>query len=174
MRQRENAILLPETLRGRSLSERIIPTVCNLKNMLDKLTEVSGDVSKLKPWEKRSYKAYHIEDIKTDILKAFPEERVHIIRNHILSLPPSDIGASCLDIYLVAVVAENYGSGRDVFIRYVRDKGISDKTNSAYAIWQVGKGDGVYLKILNEDGSVKDWNYIARWVTRLQISFKEV
>lgn len=29
--------------------------------------------------------------------------------------------------------------------------------DSALAIWQVGKGDGVFLNILNEDGSVKDY-----------------
>ena len=38
------------------------------------------------------------------------------------------------------------------------------KKNSAQAIWQVGKGDGVYLGILNLDGTVKDWNFINKWI----------
>ena len=41
---------------------------------------------------------------------------------------------------------------------------ISDKPGSAQAIWQVGKGDGVYLGILNEDGMVKDWDFIKLWI----------
>jgi hypothetical protein len=40
----------------------------------------------------------------------------------------------------------------------------SDKDNSANAIWQVGKGDGIYLGILNQDGSVKDWDFIKKWI----------
>ncbi|MCQ6282229.1 hypothetical protein [Bacillus sp. EB600] len=35
---------------------------------------------------------------------------------------------------------------------------------TAQAIWQVGKGDGVYLGILTEDGSIKDWNFFAQWI----------
>lgn len=38
-------------LGGRSLHIMIIPTVCNLKNMLIKLVQVNGDYSLLKPWE---------------------------------------------------------------------------------------------------------------------------
>jgi hypothetical protein len=41
---------------------------------------------------------------------------------------------------------------------------ITDKQNSAQAIWQVGKGDGTYLGILNEDGSVKDWGFFEEWI----------
>ncbi|PKM88453.1 MAG: hypothetical protein CVU87_07450 [Firmicutes bacterium HGW-Firmicutes-12] len=164
MKHKENSIILPEKLRGRSIHEKVIPTVCNLKNMLDKLIEVCGDISQLKQWEKRSYQAYYIEGIKSDVLKASHEERVKIIRNHILSLDPHELGASCTDIYLVAVVAENYGAGKDIFFQYVKEKEITSESGSAQAIWQVGKGDGVYLGILNEDGSVKDWDFIARWV----------
>jgi len=34
---------LPNKLRGRGLHIRVIPTVCNLKNMLNKLVQVNGD-----------------------------------------------------------------------------------------------------------------------------------
>jgi hypothetical protein len=44
----------------------------NLENMLKKLVEVNGDFSQLKQWEKRSYKAYQIEEIKSSILSASP------------------------------------------------------------------------------------------------------
>jgi hypothetical protein len=52
-----NNIILPNNLRGRTIYEKVIPTVCNLRNMLEKLIIVNGDISLLKPWEKRSYEA---------------------------------------------------------------------------------------------------------------------
>lgn len=154
---------LPNSLRGRNINENIIPTVCNLKNMLNKLVQYHGDFSKLKQWEKRSYKAYNIEDIKSQIIYSPETEWVKIIRKHILDGTPSNFGASCIDIYLVAYVSETYGKGKDKFFEYVKINNISDKPNSAQAIWQVGKGDGVYLDILNDDGTIKDWNFIKEW-----------
>ncbi|GAE34065.1 hypothetical protein [Halalkalibacter akibai] len=159
-----HSIILPSTIRGRGIHTNIIPTVCNLKNMLSKLTSVNGDYTQLKQWEKRSYQAYQVDKIKGLLLESTESEQIQIIRRHILNGHPAEFGASCLDIYLVAFVAENIGVGKEVFFDYIIKEGISEKTNSAQAIWQVGKGDGVFLGILNEDGSVKDWNYIAAWV----------
>lgn len=155
---------LPDNLRGRSIHAKVIPTVCNLKNMLNKLVQVQGDFSQLKQWEKRSYKAYKIDEIKNKLINSSEVKRGQIVRNHILSNHPSDFGASCIDIYLVAYVAETYGAGKDIFFEYIMENGISDKYNSAQAIWQVGKGDGVYLGILNDDGTIKDWNFINKWL----------
>lgn len=160
----DNNILLPNTLRGRSIHENVIPTVGNIKNMVKKLIEVDGDVSQLKSWEKRSYRAYQIDNIKSQIMESSPSDQIELIRNHMLDGHPADFGASCVDIYLVAFVAENYGVGKETFIDYVKTNGITDKANSAQAIWQVGKGDGVFLNILHKDGSVKDWNFIASWI----------
>jgi len=101
-------ITLPDNLKGRSLHEKVIPTVCNLENMLEKLVEVDGDESKLEQWEKRSYKAYRIDKIKDKILNASPDEWEDIVKKHILNQEPDDLGASCIDIYLVAYVAENH------------------------------------------------------------------
>lgn len=155
---------LPNNLRGRSIHSKVIPTVCNLENMLDKLVEVHGDFSQLKQWEKRSYIAYKIEDVKTKIIYSPKYEWKHILRRHILDGTSSDFGASCVDIYLVAYVSETYGKGKERFFEYIKKNNISDKINSAQAIWQVGKGDGVYLDILNNDGSVKDWDFIREWL----------
>lgn len=155
---------LPDNLRGRSINAKVIPTVCNLENMLNKLVEVGGDYSQLKQWEKRSYKAYLIEEIKYRIMASSQVEWKGIVRNHILSKRPSDFGASVIDIYLVAYVAETYGAGKNEFFKYVKNARITDNGNSAQAIWQVGKGDGVYLEILQDDGRVKDWDFIIKWV----------
>ena len=155
---------LPDNLRGRDIHNRVIPTVCNLKNMLDKLVEVQGDFSQLKQWEKRSYISYRIEHVKSEILHSSESEWRHIIRRHILNGNPLDFGASCIDIYLVGYVAETYGKGKNFFFEYIKKNNISNKDNSAQAIWQVGKGDGIYLDILNNDGMIKDWIFIKEWL----------
>lgn len=155
---------LPNNLRGRSIHSKVIPTVCNLENMLDKLIEFHGDFSQLKQWEKRSYKAYRIEDVKSKIIYSLKSEWKQILRKHILDGNPSDFGASCIDIYLVAYVSVSYGKGKQKFFEYVMRNNISEKDKSAQAIWQVGKGDGVYLDILNKDGTIKDWDFIKKWL----------
>lgn len=159
-----NGYTLPDNLRGRSIHAKVIPTVCNLENMLKKLLQINGDFAQLKQWEKRSYKAYRIEEIKNRIMTSPHYAWKDIIREHILSRRPSDFGASVIDIYLVAYVAETFGAGKEEFFKYVKNAGISDNGNSAQAIWQVGKGDGVYLEILNDNGQVSDWSFMIKWV----------
>lgn len=161
---RQKSIKLPDNLKGRNINNKIIPTVCNLKNMLNKLFEVDGDFIQLKPWEKRSYKAYRIDEIYTKLLFSGRNRWAEIIRNHILSKSQSEFGPSCIDIYLVGYVSETYGKGKERIFQYVKEKNISEKENSAQAIWQVGKGDGIFLGILNEDGTIKDWDFIKKWV----------
>jgi hypothetical protein len=129
-------VTLPSNLRGRSIHLKVIPMVCNLKNMLDKLREVDGDYSQLKQWEKRSYSAYQIDNIKRDVMSALTKDvRVSLIKNHIINGDPNEFGPSCIDIYLVAYVAENIKPGKQAFIEYVMKNGITDKLNSAQAIW---------------------------------------
>jgi len=157
-------IYLPDNLRGRSIHDKVIPTVCNLKNTLVTLKELHGNVSLLKSWEKRSYNAYRIDKVKIQILNSHKEDWKEIIRNHILREHPSGFGASCIDVYLVAYVAEIFGAGKKRFFQYVKENGISQKDNTAQAIWQVGKGDGVFLDILHDDGTIKDVEFIKKWI----------
>jgi len=157
-------IPLPDNLRGRGIHNNVIPTVCNLENMLLKLKELNGNVSLLKPWEKRSYDAYGIDEVKIKIHNSHKEEWKEIIRNHILQRDPSDFGASCIDIYLVAYVSETFGAGKKRFFQYVKENDISQKDNTAQAIWQVGKGDGLFLDILHDNGAIKDVEFIMKWI----------
>jgi len=157
---------MPDRIMGRGLDCKVIPTVCNLKNMLNKLKQVNSDLNQLEQWEKRSYKAYNIEDIKRDILSANQNDWPSIIRNHILTGDKSLFGASCVDVYLVAYVANKFGIGKGVFEKYIFDKQITEKINSVNAIWTVGKGDGVYLGVLNPDGSIKDVEFFEKWISR--------
>lgn len=161
--------VFPNHLRGRSIYEKVIPTVCNLRNMLEKLSGVNGDYSRLKSWEKRSYEAYQLDRVKARILRSKRDDWKDIIRDHILSLDPKEIGASCIDIYLVAYVSENHGYGKSGFFQFVMDSRISQKDNTAQAIWQVGKGDGVFLDLLESDGTVKDYEFFKNWVNGDQI-----
>lgn len=50
------------------------------------------------------------------------------------------------------------------------ENGITDKEKSAQAIWSVGKGDGVYLEILHDNGLVKDWDFLKSWVEQASIT----
>jgi hypothetical protein len=157
---------MPDRIMGRSLEDKVIPTVCNIKNMLHKLKQVDGDFAQLEQWEKRSYKAYNIEAIKQEIRSKDQSEWPNIIRTHILTGDRSLFGTSCVDVYLVAYVANTYGPGKGVFEKYIFDKQITERMNSVNAIWQVGKGDGVYLDVLDQDGSIKDIEFFEKWITR--------
>lgn len=92
------------------------------------------------------------------------ESRIQAIRKHLLSMDPSELGANPMDIYIIGFVAETYGPGKENLIHFVQTNGISKKVYSSNAIWQVGKGDGMYLGLLNEDGSVLDWDFFKEWV----------
>ncbi len=157
---------MPDRIMGRSLVDKVIPTVCNLKNMLNKFIQVNGDLNQLKQWEKRSYKAYNIEAIKQEILSKNQSDWPYIIRNHILTGDMSLFGANCVDVYLVAYIANSFGVGKGVFEKYIFDKQITEKINSVNAIWSVGKGDGIYLDVLNRDGSIKDIEFMKKWIAR--------
>jgi hypothetical protein len=66
-----------------------------------------------------------IDEVKSKILCSTENEWKSIIKNHILSKRPSELGASAVDIYLVAYVAVTFGPGKSVFFKYIRDAEIS-------------------------------------------------
>jgi hypothetical protein len=122
---------LPDNLRDRSITSNVIPTVCNVKNMLMKLISVNGDYNQFKQWEKTSYNSYLIEEIKVKIIGTPESEWKDIIRQHILCKRPSVFGPHVIDIYLVAYVAETFGPGRKTLYDFAIRAGISEKLNSA-------------------------------------------
>jgi hypothetical protein len=156
--------LLPPFFRGRDNYELVIPTVCNLSNMLNKLESVKGDTTQLESWHLRSYKAYNIEAYQNQIMGQPDQVKKTKIRDHILQNFPANFGANCMDIYLVGYVAHTVEPGQDAFFHYLLNHGITKKTNSMKAIWQVGKGDGIFLNILNKDGSIGDWDFVKAWI----------
>ncbi len=156
-------IILPNHLRGRALDTKVIPMLCGLKKMLTHLVELNGDASMLRQWEKRCYKSYCINEIQDLILESYQEDWPEIMKSHILSKDPGELGASVIDIYLVAYVTETIGVGKETFVQYIKQAGISSKDNTANAIWKVGKNDGVYLGLLNSDGTIRDINFFRQW-----------
>lgn len=151
---------LPDNLNGRNIFVNVIPTVCNLKNMLNKLKANNWNEQTLKSWEKRSYNGYRIDMIITKLKNATNFPVSDIIRTHILTNDISIFGPHIVDIYLVAFFTENYSTSFCDFFDFVKQKGITEKEGSAKAIWQVGKGDGEFLEILNKDGTICDWTFI--------------
>ncbi len=154
---------LADNIRGRSIYKKVIPTVCYLSNMLKRLDYVDGHFNQLRQWEKRSYKNYRIEDIEKDILHKSDKIKIAKIKKHILSLKKDDIGAACADIYLIAFVADNYKNGYRELKKWAFKEGITTKENSVKAIWSVGRSAGVYLGVLNKDGSIKDYDFFKKW-----------
>lgn len=68
---------------------------------------------------KEEYQAYHIDNIQDELLSHYKAEQIELIKSHILSIQPKEIGANCIDIYLVAYVAENYGTGKITFFNFI-------------------------------------------------------
>lgn len=163
MKDENLKIILPEHLRGRSLNTKVIPMLCGLKTMLTHLVELNGDASLLRQGEKRCYKAYCVNEIQDLILESYQEEWPEIMKSHILSKDPIELGASVIDIYLIAYVTETLGVGKEGFVQYIKDVGISTKDKTAKAIWSIGKNDGVYLGLLNSDGTIRDINFFRQW-----------
>lgn len=56
----------PFHLQGRNMIQHVIPTVCNLKNMLEKLNLHHGDETKFKSWENRCFNSYRLASIKNN------------------------------------------------------------------------------------------------------------
>lgn len=163
-----NPFELPSELRGKKIKPgKVIPTVCSLKNVLNKLVKVHWNFEALKQWEKAAYKHYNLKEICQKLLQANESEQIMIIRDHILNCTFEQIEANPFDIYIVAYVSENIDVGKDAFVNYCLYNGLAGTENSSNAIYQVGKGDGIFLRILNDDGTVKDWEFMKKW---LQIS----
>ncbi|MCT4584453.1 MAG: hypothetical protein N4A54_05955 [Peptostreptococcaceae bacterium] len=158
-------IKLKENLNGRSIHKKVIPTVYNLSNLLIKLKQNNWNYSELKQWEKRCYKAYDIASMETRLKEKDLTEQKNIIRNHILSNDIDCFGAHLVDIYIVAYVSENYGTKKEIFEKYLMDNDVTKRSGSVNAIYQVGKNDGIFLGILNNDGTVLDWDFMKRWIS---------
>ena len=163
-RNQTNPFDLPDNIKGRNLFEDVIPTVGKLEDTLNALKKAEGNFTYLELGEKRSYAAYCIGNIEKKLMRSKEDKWIDLLKEHILKTDPFDLGANVLDIYLVAYVSENYGQGKERFNEYIIEHKISSHIEDALAIWEVGISDGLYLELLNEDGTVDDWEFFKKWV----------
>lgn len=154
-------------IRGRRIHELVIPTVCNLGTMLKKLRKNNWDTSSLKQWEKRCYSHFNLAAIHHEIVEQSEDFIITRIRRHIIEEFPAGFGAGCLDIYLIAYVYKNKfkegDSLREIVFEHL-DKHVTTNENSKRAVWQVGRGNGHFLKILGKKGHLADIDFIKSWI----------
>lgn len=155
---------LPDNIKGRNLFEDVIPMIGNLEDTLINFKQTEGNFTYLELAEKRSYAAYCIENIEKSVIRSPEDKWKDLVKDNILKTDPFKLGANTLSIYLVAYVSENYGKGQDRFNEYIIEHKISQNIEDAQAIWEVGIADGVYLELLNKDGTVDDWNFFKKWI----------
>ena len=74
-----------------------------------------GDQTLLRQWEKRCYKAYCLNEIQDLILESYQDDWPQIIKEHLLRKDPIELGASAIDIYLVAYVTETIWNWKRYF-----------------------------------------------------------
>lgn len=160
----EHEIELKDVLRERNINRKIIPSACNLKDVLTHLKERNWNISRLKRYEKSCWDAYKLDAVLV-MLKEFEEKYwPEILKINMLSTYGDDIGANCASIYLVGYVAENMGVGEHMMQEYCKLAGITEKEICVKAIYNTGKNDGEYLGVLNADGTVADWDFFEKWV----------
>lgn len=159
-------VILPNHLNRQSMPGGKIPAGYGLKNVLNQLKDNQGELSTLRAWEKSCYKAYGLGEIQDIILESYKEEWPCIIKTHLLSKDPDDLGANATAIYLIAYVAETYGTGKNIFSKAVKEMGITNQGKTAKSLWKVGHSDGRYLGVINHDGTIRDLNFFRKWISR--------
>jgi len=158
-------IILPDHLRMRSITESVIPKTICLKTLLNQIIEMKDLDYTLQPKGKSCYKAYEIGEIEDILLDSYKEEWPCIVKAHLLSKSPSELGANAIAIYLIAYITETYGPGKEVFCQAIKEMGITTKENLIRAIWKVGQSDGQYLGVLNANGTIRDINFFRQWTS---------
>lgn len=157
-------IELKDILRERDINSKVIPSACNLKDVLGHLKEKNWCISKLKKYEKSCCDAYRVNEV-LPMLKDFEEKYwPEIMKINVLSTYGEDIGANCTSMYLVGYVSENMGPGEHMMQEYCKISGITEKELCVKAIYNTGKNDGEYLGVLNNDGTVADWDFFEKWI----------
>lgn len=85
------------------------------------------------------------------------QQRVTIIRENILSLYGGEIGDNCLAIYLFAYCVNRYSDKTflEALKKFYEEAEIIKNTNQINTIINIGRADGIFLKILDNKGRIK-------------------
>jgi len=158
-------VILPNHLKMRSITESVIPKTYSLKTVLNQIIENRDLEMTLRSKGKSCYKAYELGEIEDILLDSYKEEWPCIVKAHLLSKNPHELGANAIAIYLIAYIAETYGTGKEIFTKAIKEMGITTKENLIRSIWKVGQSDGQYLGVLNADGTIRDINFFRQWTS---------
>ncbi|MDU1605142.1 MAG: hypothetical protein E6845_19480 [Clostridium sp.] len=160
------SIILSDYIRGRSIKEKIIPQGSSLKGTLTHLKEKNWDYEKLTSSYKKTFDCYRLDKVIEKLKIATDAEYVSIIKDNILTLYEDDIGINCIDIYIIAYVLageDNIDLNQGVY-EFLKENNISESQYTTKKIIRIGKGDGVFLEILDDDGMVADYEFFRKWI----------
>lgn len=159
-------LTLSNHLNGRNIFTKVIPTVNTLTNLFKSLEEKNWDYRLLKGWEKPIYNAYNFDGIQSNLKVAKGDEKIQLIKNHLLNQDPNKLGAHPICIYLIAFyLQQGHPKKISSFEEFVVANGISEKKMSAQAIWSVGVNDGKYLGLFDDQLNISDWSFFESWTT---------
>lgn len=153
-------------LRGRLINQDILPINITLEKLLQRLDIVLWNYNSLSRYAKKVFDAYKLSEISEQLKNTEMQQRIIIIRNHILSLYGSDIGDNCLAIYLFVYCLDRYPdmSFTEAVKKFYKEAGIEKNKSQINVIVNIGKSDGVFLNILDDKGRIIDFPYINKWL----------
>lgn len=155
---------IPNQLQGRDIFSRVIPTVSSLNNLCNKLDQIDWDYSELKSWEKTSFNAYNLDNIKAELKQSDDKDRSKIIKSNLLQINAHNLGPHPICIYLVAYFIQlKKSTDLGVFKKFVIDNGISNREASASAIWSVGTNDGKFLNLFDSRLNIIELDFFEKW-----------
>lgn len=153
-------------LRGRNIINNIEPMKKTLKELLCELERNDWDKSRLIKNYSNLLNEYKLEAELIRIKEAKYEKRVKIIKNHILKLYGNEISNKYICIYLVGYCTSLNldGSIKMIINKLCTDVGVRYSSYMIKKIIDSGINDGVYLGILNNDGTIKDQVFFRNWI----------
>ncbi|MCL1948693.1 MAG: hypothetical protein FWF59_03070 [Turicibacter sp.] len=156
-------IIFPDHLKKCSITENAGLKTHNLKTVLNQILEDSELENQLKSKGKSCYRAYGLGEIEDILLESYKEEWPCIVKTHLLSKSPQELGSNAAAIYLIAYITQHYGTGKETFFRMMKELGIASKDSVIGAIWSTGQSDGQYLGVFNSDGTIRDKHFFQQW-----------
>lgn len=159
-------IKFTKDLRGRVLNQDMSPINITLKNLLQRLDSISWNYSSLSIYAKKVCDAYKLSKIFEQLKNVDMQQRVTIIRENILSLYGGEIGDNCLAIYLFAYCVNRYSDKTflEALKRFYEEAEITKNTNQINTIINIGRADGIFLKILDDKGRIIDLSFMNKWM----------
>lgn len=153
-------------LRGRNIIENIEPKKQTLKELLSELEKNDWNRSRLLKKYNSLLDDYKLETVLIQLKEAKEEKWVKIIKNQILKLYGDEIMNKYVCIYLVGYCTSLNleDSLRKIVNKLCIDGGISYSSYKIKKIIDSGINDGVYLGILNNDGTIKDQTFFRNWI----------